>query len=176
MAGPDYTATGGGANYLCLPDDPQYNLKKQTAIGVHTSMRAVWYQSTYSESNNIQGSVYANRAPCAVCEAEQRVTQVMIPAKTNCPSDWVLEYEGFIMSQAEHHSTNSDSFLPDTDYFRGTYICVDENIEAHGSKITSHEGSPIYMVRAACSGRVALNSCPPYRSDRMAISCVVCSK
>ena len=33
MAGPDYTATGGGANYLCLPDDPQYNLKKQTAIG-----------------------------------------------------------------------------------------------------------------------------------------------
>ena len=100
----------------------------------------------------------------------------MIPAKTNCPSDWVLEYEGFIMSQAEHHSTNSDSFLPDTDYFRGTYICVDENIEAHGSKITSHEGSPIYMVRAACSGRVALNSCPPYRSDRMAISCVVCSK
>ena len=61
--------SGGGANHLCMPDDPEY---MQYEIGV-------------------QG--------CAVCYTGAQVTVMMIPVKIHCPSGWTVEYTGYLMSE-----------------------------------------------------------------------------
>ena len=42
-------------------------------------------------------SVHHHNVPCAVCYASTRVAVIMIPAKTQCPSTWTLEYSGYLI-------------------------------------------------------------------------------
>ena len=172
MTGPDYRSAGGGSNYQCLPDDPEYDGRAPSSVP-HSKLRSVFYQIGFSEQM-LGKSLHMHRAPCVVCETEQRSTKLMIPAKTRCPNnDWVLEYKGYIMSSAEHHG---DDRYVSTEYYRGQYICVDENSESVTSKSGSWDGAIIYPVTVSCSGDGALSNCPPYLSDGRALSCVVCTK
>ena len=164
VTGPSWLSVGGGPNWQCLPDDPKYNPSAPTAP--QSSLRAAQYR---------HGSVNNHRMPCTVCESGKRVSQLMIPAKTRCPpGEWTLEYKGYLGSSAEY-KLNSGELLKNH-YFRGSYICVDENPESLTGKSHPREGPQIYLVNAACGNVTgALTNCPPYQANK-ALSCVVCSK
>lgn len=162
MTGKDLHSSGGGSNYQCIPDDPEYDPNAPSAA--HSSLRATLYRWS---------DLFNHRVPCVVCETKKRVTQLMIPAKTRCPSsDWTLEYQGYLGSQAEYNLKGDDFFK---DWYATDYVCVDSKLESLTSEAHPNQGSFIYPVNAACSGRGALHNCPPYKTGT-ALSCVVCSK
>ena len=166
IAGKHHSSFGGGTNYLCLPNNPEYDRK--ASDGLHTALRATHYRTFNAKSN-------FHRATCAACETDKRVNHIMIPAKTSCPtSEWTLEYKGFIMSMAEYNTGGVDDFLDN--YHATSYICVDSNPESLTSKPYDHNyGSLLYTTHVACSGTSGLHNCPPYKPTT-ALSCVVCSK
>ena len=173
MAGPDSGSSGGGSNYQCLPEDPRYG---HMATGLYSSLRAVkyWlYQNKYVFGKDL----HTHTAPCSVCETKHRVTQLMIPGQTRCPtSEWAVEYVGLLMSEYEHGGTDTEDFSGSTDRSAMQYICVDDNAQSvRGPTDGTSTGA---YLRAGCDvdSLGALSNCPPYRSDKRALSCVVCSK
>ena len=88
-----------------------------------------------------------------------RSVAVMIPAKTNCPTNWTLEYVGYIMSAGNSH-------------YRSMYECVGMNPESvPGLNSTSNRRALFYPVEAKCNGL----SCPPYDAEKE-LTCVVCTR
>ena len=59
----------------------------------------------------------AHNVPCAVCYVATRSVTVMVPAKTQCPTDWTVEYVGYLMAEYRGHS-------------RTMYECVDKDPES----------------------------------------------
>ena len=165
VEGKDHRSVGGGTNHQCLPDDPEYNPKAPGAG--HSMLRATLYR--------IDGEQNYKRVPCVACETNQRVNQIMIPGKTRCPSaDWTVEYQGYIMSQAEHNGGGND--LMGGIYYATSYICVDAQPEAYTNKyINGNDGNLLYFTNAACSGYGSLENCPPCKNNPT-LSCVVCTK
>ena len=172
MTGPDHKSTGGGANFQCLPNDPEYDPQAITNVP-HSKLRSVIY--SYNGQNLFSTDIVQHQVPCTVCEADQRMTKLMIPAMNRCPSsEWVLEYKGYLMSSAEHQT---DGRYVDNSYDKMSYVCVDAKPESVKSKPSgSWSGHILYAVTVSCSGDGALGNCPPYLSDGRALSCVVCSK
>ena len=62
-------------------------------------------------------SLTYHNAPCAVCYVATRSVAVMVPAKTRCPTDWTVEYVGYLMAENRGHS-------------RTMYECVDKDPES----------------------------------------------
>jgi len=146
--------SGGGANYLCLPDDPNY---LRYANGVQSS-RAYLYGAEYQTSESAPLSAVLNHnVPCAVCYASTRGTVLMIPGKTVCPSSWIREYYGYLMAQRYSHN-------------RSTFECVDHNPQSIPGSVSNTDGALFYHVEARCHG-----ICPPYTSGRE-LTCTVCTK
>ena len=85
-AGTFYNHNEGGANYLCLPQEPDYNIQYRGGSQGHVLLQGVEYQSP------VQGGPHDHNAPCAVCLVSSRPTMLMIPAKTSCPPTWTREY------------------------------------------------------------------------------------
>ena len=152
MAGPDLRSSGGGSNYLCLPDDPSYD--PQAPKGANYSFLSST-QYEVRKSSYIFGkkfSILEHYVPCAVCETKQRISQLMIPATTRCPSnDWVLEYKGYLLTSASHYGNGTEI---KTEHFRGSYVCVDSEAEAKPSPAVRgwSEGVTLYAVSALCTG------------------------
>ena len=83
----------------------------------------------------------------------------MIPAKTQCPTNWTLEYIGYLMS--EHRGYNG----------RSMYECVDADPESiPGLNAASYPRAFFLPVEPHCSGL----SCPPYSSEKE-LTCAVCT-
>ena len=151
VAGAFFNQGGGGANYLCLPNNPEYNIK--TTLTSHTS--------------NIYGTEYEypiagthdHDIPCAVCYATTRVAKLMIPGKTSCPPNWTREYYGYVMSELNRPARH-----------RNQYICMDKDQLSLPGSAPNINGNVLYHTRAMCHGI----HCPPYRSDR-ALTCTVCT-
>ena len=89
-AGPIHNQGGGGSNFLCLPEEPQW---KTYLTGDHTSgtiagveyelfNSGIYHNNVFSESNNGGNPLVNNPAPCAVCYVQGRSTILMIPART----------------------------------------------------------------------------------------------
>ena len=74
-----YTNKGGGANFLCMPMDPEYELTHVPEHSVHT-IGAVGYGQPIRGANNTV-------ATCSVCQVKNRSTVIMIPAKANLSSN-----------------------------------------------------------------------------------------
>ena len=85
-----YTSQGGGAEKLCLPNDPDY-LPRTTGFRVNSHIHGVEYEFFSGPNTN----VYQHNVPCAVCHVPTRATAIMVPAKTLCPSSWTREYYGY---------------------------------------------------------------------------------
>ena len=94
-------STGGGANYLCMPNDPDY-LGHQSGVQGWSFVYGTEY---YTQGGPLK-AVHCHNVPCAVCYASMRVAVTMIPAKTRCPSTWTLEYSGYLMSAYRGSSGN----------------------------------------------------------------------
>ena len=157
VGGSYFEARGGGANYLCLPDDPEYTDAALAAANVGSYI----YGTEYDRDHLFDKSgLHNHNAPCAVCQADRRSTVIMIPARVRCPdSSWTKEYSGYIMAlyQSQH---------------RSMFTCVDHFAEAVPGMAIDTNGALFYYFGIDCH---SLGHCPPYQSGK-ALSCVVCSK
>lgn len=160
-AGPHWNQVGSGSNFLCLHEDPQW---KTYVDGGHTgSIYGAEYSGTsrniiFSKSNNGGNPLLDKPGPCAVCYVGGRSTILMIPARTQCPDGWTMEYAGYVVSDRNTHT------------HRSNYICWDEAPEvAVGG--TLQDQAVIYPVEVHCGTL----PCSVYITGRE-LTCVVCSK
>ena len=85
IGGDHYTHKGGGSNYICLPKTPRY--AKYNDAWQNT---AAIYGTEYEVStfNPFKRNLHDHEAPCAVCYVPSRGSQLMYPARNDCPSGW----------------------------------------------------------------------------------------
>ena len=93
-AGTFFNENGGGSNYLCMPETPQYTLSHKPGSQSHSEIHGTEYEGP------VRVGAQDHNVPCAVCSASTRVGMLMIPARTSCPTGWTREYYGYLMSQA----------------------------------------------------------------------------
>ena len=151
-----YVQKGGAANYLCMPNDPDY-LSYTPGVQGYNSVFGAEYE-TYTGA--LLSVVHDHNVPCAVCYASTRVAVTMIPAKTRCPSTWTLEYSGYLMSERGL-----------SDRQRTMYECVDKNPDSVPGSVSNANGALFYHVEASCNGML----CPPYDAQKE-LTCAVCTK
>jgi len=158
---------GSGSNYLCMPEDPQWENYVSGSQGVGTVVGVAYgfssRTSVFSE-NNTDTDLGGQPGPCAFCYVGGRSTVAMIPARTQCPDGWTTEYAGYLVSQWSH-----------TDRKRSSYVCWDQapeigvGIKAEGQ--TWDGAAAIYPVEVSCGAL----PCSTYINERE-LTCVVCSK
>ena len=160
-----YNQRGGGANYLCMPQDPQYSPTLRYRNGQT--------DDTNGHASKVHGSEYAyplqgthdHNVPCAVCHVSTRPTVMMIPAKYRCPSTWTREYYGYIMTEYKGVPSNIAG--------RTMFECVDQDQESLRDSEGNTDGVLFIHTEAACGhGHLP---CPPYDSNKE-LNCVVCTK
>ena len=143
---------GGAANYLCMPNDPEYSLPYAPGVRDHSYVYGAEYEEPLVPGRN------QHNAPCAVCNVPTKSTVIMIPAKTTCPSGWTREYYGYLMSERITER-------------RTMYECVDISMESIPGSQNHIDGGHFWHVEAHCNGM----ACPPYDSEKE-LTCAVCSK
>ena len=158
-AGSFYDQSGGGANYLCLPEQPQYSTYTAGSQGGRAYLYGAEYQTGNGYANSPLRSFHDHNVPCAVCYTSTRETVVMIPARLTCPSSWTREYYGYLM--AERYSHN-----------RSTFECVDRYPQSVPGSIANTNGALFYHTEVGCSHGIP---CPPYDTQKK-LTCVVCTK
>ncbi len=152
-AGSAFNSYGGGVNYLCLPEIPEYS-----DYDPGQNNDNYLYGTEYQVGNPIPSRSNHN-APCAVCYVPTRETVLMLPARLTCLPNWTLEYSGYLMSA--HHGYKHSS----------TFECVDRNPESIPGSSANTDGAHFYFNEAVCNGI----PCPPYDPQKE-ITCAVCSK
>ncbi|XP_066285831.1 uncharacterized protein [Branchiostoma lanceolatum] len=155
--GTHFTHSGGGANYVCLPKDPEWGVFTDGNQGT-PYMHGAEYQLAYGNSPFQGGALHDHDVPCAVCHVASRGSKLMIPARLSCPSGWTREYKGYLMT--EHYS-----------HYRSEFVCMDEDPETRPAGQGNANGALFYPVQAACGSL----PCPNYVQGRE-LTCVVCTK
>ncbi|XP_025077076.1 short-chain collagen C4-like isoform X2 [Pomacea canaliculata] len=150
MGGSWYTDPGAGANYLCLPPNPETSNIERPSDYSHLG------GTEYKVSNRPERD---QDALCAVCFVDDRSTNIMVPGTNKCPSGWSSEYTGFLMSGYRGHGASTE------------FICVDSKMESRVGSGTDQGGRLLYMVASICGSL----PCPPYL-DKNILQCVVCTK
>ncbi len=152
MSGVFYNQKGGGANFLCLPNDPEYDTINTLSQRTDSKIYGTEYEwpITGTQDHNV---------PCAVCHATTRAAKVMIPAKTSCPPNWTREYYGYLESEANAGDRQPTEF-----------VCVDKAQVSLAGTNGDINGALLYHVKATCAG----TQCPPYDSNK-ALTCTVCT-
>ncbi|XP_066929977.1 uncharacterized protein [Clytia hemisphaerica] len=98
MGGASNRASGGGSNYLCLPETPSYSKVQK------------FKQSDASEIDIQIG----NDIFCSVCERIGKSSTIMYPASNLCPEGWELEYTGTLVTQKQTKRTE--------------YVCLSQEV------------------------------------------------
>ena len=150
-AGSHYTHSGSGANYLCMPPNPQYSLPTRGGFQLHGLIYGTEYEGPLLGTQD-------HGVPCAVCLATSRETVLMIPARTTCPTLWTTEYTGYLMSAHYQHP-------------RSMYECVDKSQESVQGSFRDTNGALFYHVEVDCGFGLP---CPPY-IEELEVTCAVCT-
>ncbi|KAJ7374502.1 hypothetical protein OS493_004840 [Desmophyllum pertusum] len=67
-----------------------------TSTRTGISQGHIFYGTEYEIGfNPFKHNLHDHDAPCAVCYVKSRATQLMIPARNDCPSGWTEEYHGY---------------------------------------------------------------------------------
>ena len=161
-AGPHHGQGGGGSNFLCLHEDPQwkrYINGGQPYIGsIFGAEYELFNFNLFSESNTGGNPLVNKPAPCSVCYVGGRSTVLMVPARTQCPDGWTMEYAGYLVSELRGNRK------------RSSYTCWDGAPEV-AAGATNQDQAVIYPVEVHCGSL----PCSVYTSGRE-LTCVVCSK
>ena len=147
---------GGAANYLCMPDDPNY-LQYISGVNNRNFVAPVeyWFSTMPSLSQ-----FNSHNVPCAVCYVATRGSVVMVPAKTQCHAGWTREYYGYLMSAYHTHAG------------RTMYECIDIDPESvPGLNTGVGPRSFFYFNEIYWNGF----SCPPYNAEKE-LTCAVCTR
>ncbi len=151
--GTSSSGDAGASNYLCMPNDPEYTLPYRAGVQASSFV----YGTEYEGPPLVRGREQHD-APCAVCYIPTKHAVLMIPAKTSCPSEWIREYYGYLMTEHRIHN-------------RTMYVCIDRSMESISGSQDHTIGGHFYHVEAHCNGM----PCPPYNNYKE-LNCVVCSK
>jgi len=144
--------SGAGTTYLCLPKDPEWStLNSPKEYGY---VFGAEYQTHYSDWDYVKD----HDVPCAICRTNN-TNILMIPAKRTCPSGWMREYYGFLMS-SKHTQESSKEF-----------VCMDGSPETIAGTYENKDGALFYFQKAECGSL----PCDPYINFRE-LTCVVCTK
>ncbi|XP_066276550.1 short-chain collagen C4-like [Branchiostoma lanceolatum] len=155
--GTSYSHSGGGANYVCLPKDPEWGVFTDGNQGT-AYMQGAEYELA-NGINPFQGAPLHNHdVPCAVCHVASRGSKLMIPARLSCPSGWTREYKGYLMTGYRLHQ-------------RTEFVCMDGEPETRPGGHESVDGALFYPVEASCGAL----PCPNYVQVHE-LTCVVCTK
>ena len=149
--------TGGGANYICLPDEPEFLSYFNGASDFQSFVEGSEYE--VGDGKGALKQLHNHNVPCVVCYASTRVSYLMIPAKTTCPKSWTTEYQGYLMTERYMHARNK------------VYECVDKDAESIPGTSADTHGAMFNHVQAKCNGLL----CPPYDESKE-LACVVCTK
>ena len=162
--GSTWSKTGGATNHLCMPDDPDYLEPGDASLSPQHSgyVYAEEYEAVAGQPFFTQPNVHGHNVPCAVCAAVSRCSLLMIPAKTQCPTNWTTEYVGYLMSAYERHTHPTE------------YECVDKDPESVPGLDAEgwHQGGAIFGHVEAIGNGMA---CPPYQAGKE-LTCVVCTR
>ena len=134
-----FSQEGGGANYLCMPKDPEYSPTLTYRRAGFTYFSKV-YGSEYDLP--LQGT-HNHGVPCAVCYVSTRPTVLMIPAKASCPPNWTREYYGYIMTESKgvhNHDIRG----------RTMFECMDKDQESLPGSHADVNGAVFHHVEADC--------------------------
>ena len=147
--------TGGAATILCMPDNPDH---LQHISGTQSYCQVAGVDYYFNTHSALSGNNYKN-APCAVCYVARNVV-LMIPAKTQCPTNWTREYYGYLT--AEHQAIDG----------RTSFECIDKDVEGvSGEDGRNTPGVEMGLVEPLCNSF----ACPPYDAEKE-LTCVVCTR
>ncbi len=155
-AGSWFLNSGGGANYLCIPYNPQYS-NYLAGVQGHSPLYGTEYKL---HGGPLSLSAHDHNVPCAVCYVSTRVSSLMLPARMECPTTWNLEYTGYLMS-----AYRTDG------HYRTMFECVDQSPDKVLGSALSTDGALFYHVEANCNGL----PCGPYDPQKE-LTCAVCTK
>ena len=151
---------GNAANYLCLPETPEYDYVRKGAQGNRGYLYGAEYETHEANGSPLQNLINYD-VPCAVCDVSNRGRQLMIPAKMTCPDGWTKEYNGYLISEKHDHWRTSE------------YICMDHDPEAIPGSNANKDGALLYMVEGRCG---SLQCASNKYVDGHELTCVVCTK
>ena len=159
IGGSLFSLKGGGANILCLPDDPVYG-NYQPGVQNYSPMYGGVY---YTDGATLPSSNNYKHASCAVCFVSNRNVKIMVPARNRCPDgqNWSLEYSGYLM-------VSPTKFTGD---HRGTFNCIDGTPDIVPGFNTLILGHSFFHSEARCDSF----KCPPYDPQKE-LTCAVCTK
>ncbi len=155
-AGSPFNNAGGGGNYICLPDDPDF---LQVTLGLDNRRNRV-HGAEYHTQNPSPAfeDLHDFNVPCVACHIADRAEMIVIPARVSCPDSWTMEYYGYLMSG-------------DADDRRVAYECLDIDAEGIPQTGDSTDGAIFaFNEISSCNGI----DCPPYELTHE-IPCVVCT-
>ena len=158
-AGSRWNTKGGTSDHLCLPETPQYKNYYSSVVYL-PELYGVEYDLDNGGTSLLR-QVYEADMPCVFCSVSTRSKMIMIPARYECPSDWNIEYSGYLMSQAEGNG----------DEGRKSTICVDETSEPVPGSGANTNPAVVCFMRAVCNGL----PCPPYEANKL-LTCAVCTQ
>ena len=150
IAGKAPYSQGGGTNYQCMPNDPEYS---NFVPGIQGNSYVYIVEYEFPINNDL----FNYEVPCAVCHVSNREAVVMIPARLTCPTNWTLEYTGYLMSERSNHRP-------------ATYECVDAMAEGIPNTEANLVGGLFYHVESSFNE----SSFPSYDAEKE-LTCVVCT-
>ena len=127
---------------MCLPNDPKYD-KYTNSWETTGAIYGTEYE--VSSFNPFTNNLHNHDAPCAVCIVRSRGSQLMMPARNDCPSGWAKEYHGYLMTAHYGHQSTRD------------FICVDWEAEYVPGSQSDKDGA------VSCSRRLWLVTMPSIR-------------
>jgi len=151
--GGSYAESGAGTTYLCLPKDPEWGAEVQSP-----SYLGYVHGAEYETHGTMLDSLKDHDVPCAACQTNS-TNVLMIPAKQTCPTGWIREYFGYLMSSRHSHASAKE------------FICMDGNPEALTGTYLDKNGALFHFQKAVCGSL----PCTPYINGRE-LTCVVCTK
>merc|ERR1711998_98547 len=155
IAGSYYSHNGGGANYICMHENPQQPKEYSTGNQQGNLLYGTEYENTGARSLDKN----ANKdAACSVCRVSSSTTVHTQWGRTSCSNGHVTEYSGLVMGS---YYTNQKAYS----------ICVDLERAYHAQSSDSNSnGAQLYISEmeggASDEGR--------YPSNRE-VACAVCS-
>ena len=152
-----YTHSGGGANYQCLPEEPE-NLEFGSGTQTGSYMYGAEYQVNVGNNPSTTNDLHDHDVPCAVCYVATRIAILMIPGKYTCPQNWTQDYYGYLMAER-----NSDH--------RSTFECFDVAPETATGGEANNDGARFFHVEPRCGSL----PCPPYEEEKE-MTCAVCTR
>ena len=151
--------SGSGANPICVTPTPQYLTHSDS-----NNAGAQLYGAQYQWNSQVAAfrGVNSKRIPCTVCMIADKGSHVMVPGENFCPSEWKLEYWGYLMAAYYSHQ-------------KSNWVCVDSQPEALDLPASGSSQTLWYPTEVQCGSIQCSRSRPnAYVRDRE-VTCAVCS-